>query len=65
MTGHVGDLRCALLLIDCGTHAVEQSLQALPALAASKDCILALFNVRQDSAQTQWAAERGICDVFL
>jgi len=62
---HIGDLRGSLLLIDCGAQAVERSLQALPALAAPKDCILALYNVRQDSAHAQWAADRGICDVFL
>jgi len=58
LAGHIGDLRCAFLLIDCGT-------QALPAMAAPKDCILALYNVRKDSAHTRWAADRGICDVFL
>jgi hypothetical protein len=63
--GQFGDLRRALLLIDCATEAAEQSLQALPAMAAPKECILALFNVRKDSAHMRWAGDRGICDVFL
>jgi hypothetical protein len=65
IAGHIGDLRGSLLLIDCGAQAVERSLQALPVMAAPKGCILALYNVRQDSAHAQWAADRGICDVFL
>jgi hypothetical protein len=64
IAGHIGDLRGSLLLIDCGAQAVEQSLQALPATNAPKGCVLALYNVRKGSAPAQWAADRGICDVF-
>lgn len=65
LAGHIGGLRFALLLIDCGTQAVERCLQDLPAMVAPEGCILALYNVRQDSAHARWAADRGICDVFL
>jgi len=65
MDVHIGDLRQALILIDCGTQAVEQSLQALSAKTVPQDCILALYNVRQGSANAHWAADRDQCDVFL
>lgn len=65
MAGLIGDLRGSLLLVDCGAQAAEQSLQALPVMAAPKGYILALYNVKQDSAHARWAADRGICDVFL
>jgi len=65
MAGQIGDLRRAMLLIDCGAQMAEQSLKVLPAKAAPKDCIMALYNVSQDSAQKGWEAYRGICDMFI